>query len=621
MHLAISAARWLVLLVLGALVPKLLKALFTKLPPPQPLGSVLLQESGGSAPVDPSLRNGTHGLAVGHLVDGRFRLTRYIGRGKLSEIWEAEDSEAKKRVAIRFLLSNYLADASLVKRFTAAAHVTGSMWQWGTPPVIFVSKTFPQPYYVCEFHEGERLTSYVLQKRDSKSKAGAIDGVRRIAESLQAAKGLSILHGGITPDDILVSNGKWTLVDFERGCRIIDGEDAISLFPSLSFSAPECFEGDRIDSSCDVYNLARLLEFVYCEGELPTPFDMTSKHVLDRINCSLELKNVLRKATSIDPKSRYQTLADFVTALEEAQTPEKSQAAVLGVYLQEREKIVRSMLHCICGVSMVMLPTRALMTLLATSRHAEFGWVQLSDRPIVGAFHGLIGSVVWGSAIPLSFLLLWPLSVRRTPFGPIMALVMGGLAGFGGGAICSYLSVKVTSLVILKSLGWLLPSGNDLTRLHQTIYTTRMFWAFPLEGMLTGCGIGLYLAFKMKKLAGSSLRGLDPLPAKAHREEPYALQAALEFVARNSSLQLLLLCPVIFSWFVAQSLRPYGVNLHQEWHRTLGEGFVQAVGATGLVIGFFFGVVAPSESNSKHRIWRTPLTLIQKLSQLAKKAD
>ena len=412
---------------------------------------------------------------------------------------------------------------------------------------------------------------------------------------------------------------KWTLVDLELACKLHTFDAPIPFHPALRYSAPELFEGEGKSCSSEVYNLARLLEFVYCNGALATPFYMTSQDVLDRMNCSLNLKNVIRKATALKAHERYQTCAEFAVALETAQDPEKNQAAIVGVYVQEKEKIGRALTNCIVGVASVMLITRALVTLLASLRGSDRGWVELSDRPIVGAFHGIIGSVIWGSLLPLSFLLLWPLQVRRT--------IMGSTSGSPSGWPCGVRWGCVVFILVCSGYqaghseaSWMVAA--ERYRCQQNAPDVIRHKDVP------GLSAGRYadrvwcwtqLSLKMRRLSGASLKGLDPLPSKTHRTEPSALGAALEFVARAPWIQTVLLLPVAFSWLAAKMLNPHGVTTQQEWHRTLGEGFVQALGATGLVIGFFYGIVAPKASSTNSRIWRKPLMFAKKVSQLSKR--
>ncbi|HYW45957.1 MAG TPA: hypothetical protein VE959_24045, partial [Bryobacteraceae bacterium] len=62
-------------------------------------------------PLTPPSRAGASVFAEGQIVSGRYRIVRFLNRGGMGEVYEAEDQDLKERVALKTLLPAIAADA------------------------------------------------------------------------------------------------------------------------------------------------------------------------------------------------------------------------------------------------------------------------------------------------------------------------------------------------------------------------------------------------------------------------------------------------------------------------------------------------------------------------------
>ena len=107
----------------------------------------------------------------------------------------------------------------------------------------------------------------------SKNKSTQDDAVRMgrdIADAVEVCGSFGMIHGGICPENIMVTDsGKYVLKDF--GIRRCLKRAGSNLFGGISedFDAPEVKDGGRYTNSSDIYSLGMCLAFVAAGGKLP----------------------------------------------------------------------------------------------------------------------------------------------------------------------------------------------------------------------------------------------------------------------------------------------------------------------------------------------------------------
>src|SRR5271169_6897514 len=131
------------------------------------------------------------------LVADRFRITRFLARGGMGEVYEAEDIELHERVALKSIRSELLHDGRALDRFKREVHLARKVTH---PNVCRIFDLFRQPasaaggdshgpvaFVAMELLEGETLAEF-LHRQPRLS----IEEVRPIA--VQMAAGLGAAH-------------------------------------------------------------------------------------------------------------------------------------------------------------------------------------------------------------------------------------------------------------------------------------------------------------------------------------------------------------------------------------------------------------------------------------------
>jgi len=126
-------------------------------------------------------------VAIGTILDGKFRVSKEIGRGGMAAVYEAENVDIGKRVAVK-VLSAELANSKVVtERFMREARAAAKIRSPYICDVYDVGTYNGRPFLVMELLEGESLC-------DRLSHVRRLEVKETLAVSTQTAKGLARAH-------------------------------------------------------------------------------------------------------------------------------------------------------------------------------------------------------------------------------------------------------------------------------------------------------------------------------------------------------------------------------------------------------------------------------------------
>jgi len=310
-------------------------------------------ESGGflSAPVLSSTTASSSNSAsmpffvAGDLLAERFRITRFLARGGMGEVYEAEDVELHERVALKSIRSELLNDGRALDRFKREVHLARKVTH---PNVCRIFDLFRQPsivvagqsrgpmiFVAMELLEGETLAEFL--KRQGRMRADDARPIAlQIAAGLGAAHAAGVLHRDFKPGNVLLVPGskgvRAVITDFGLALRsnqdmslstvTVTGE----LLGTPAYMSPEQVEGKELTPASDVYSLGLVL-YQMVTGtrafEDTTPLSMAVKRVKEdpvpprTLVPDLERKweLVILRCLERDPKERYQNADEVAEAL------------------------------------------------------------------------------------------------------------------------------------------------------------------------------------------------------------------------------------------------------------------------------------------------------------------
>jgi serine/threonine protein kinase len=167
---------------------------------------LMREDCGGDAgSVTGSLVSGAGSAAAGATACrlGEFRLLREIGRGGMGVVYEAEQESLGRRVALKVLPAQLLADAQQVRRFQREARSAAKLHHTNIVPVFGAGHHEGTHFYVMQFIPGQGLDvvlEELRQLRQARSdKSGASGRTPRLRAAAEIAVSLATGRFAIGP--------------------------------------------------------------------------------------------------------------------------------------------------------------------------------------------------------------------------------------------------------------------------------------------------------------------------------------------------------------------------------------------------------------------------------------
>ncbi|HEV7786257.1 MAG TPA: serine/threonine-protein kinase, partial [Thermoanaerobaculia bacterium] len=213
------------------------------------------------------------GFTAGELLAGRYRLVRFIARGGMGEVYEAEDLELKERVALKTVRWDVALDTLAVERFKREIQLARKVTHLNVCRIFDVSHhreegaAEPTIFLTMELLPGETL-SQRLRRTGPMLPGEALLIASQIAEALNAAHRVGVVHRDLKPGNVVLVEGRGgagtraVVTDF--GLARLDSADpaagqnltltgAAGVVGTPAYLAPEQVEGGEITAAVDLF--------------------------------------------------------------------------------------------------------------------------------------------------------------------------------------------------------------------------------------------------------------------------------------------------------------------------------------------------------------------------------
>src|SRR6266498_2690082 len=128
----------------------------------------------------------------------RYRLIRRIGSGGMGEVWEADDTVLRRRVAVKLLGEALASEPRFAERFRREALSAAGLSHPSVASVFDYGENGGPPFIVMELVQGETL-SRRLHREGRLSQEEAVRIAVAVAAALQAAHEAGIVHRDVKP--------------------------------------------------------------------------------------------------------------------------------------------------------------------------------------------------------------------------------------------------------------------------------------------------------------------------------------------------------------------------------------------------------------------------------------
>jgi hypothetical protein len=197
---------------------------------------------------------------------GRYVVHREIGRGGMSRVYEAEDGEIERLVALKVLGAS---DAGSTARFFDEVRLLGRMQHDHIVRLYDVGEHRGAPYLVMELLVGETLARAIAARRTG-GLVQQLDIARQITAAVRQVHEAGIVHQDIKPANVFVGPGRRiTLLDFGIARRSVGPANPNApLAGTPAYMAPEQMQGQPPSKASDMYAVGVLL-FELLTGDKP----------------------------------------------------------------------------------------------------------------------------------------------------------------------------------------------------------------------------------------------------------------------------------------------------------------------------------------------------------------
>jgi tetratricopeptide (TPR) repeat protein/predicted Ser/Thr protein kinase len=291
---------------------------------------------------------------------GKYSLIREIGRGGMGVVFEAEDPDLRRRVAIK-VLKEEVTDATAAERMKREAAIAAQLRHPGIVAIYETGTTKPRtgpplPYIAMDYVQGRNLAALLEEKQTPRKDLLRI--LEDVARAVAHAHAAGVVHRDLKPANVIVDkNGRAVLSDFGIArattfqTRITETSVVVG---TPEYMAPEQIEdrADEVGPATDIHALGVML-YEILTGSLPyhaeTPVALLRKILAEepvpprRLAPGVEadLETVCLKALEKEGKRRYATADAFADDLLRVRTGKPIAARAAGPLSRLWRKAVR----------------------------------------------------------------------------------------------------------------------------------------------------------------------------------------------------------------------------------------------------------------------------------------
>jgi serine/threonine protein kinase len=262
---------------------------------------------------------------------GPYQIVRPLGKGGMGQVYEAEEIESGRRVAVK-ILSRGIGDEEERARFIQEGQLAASLSHPNCVYVFGTSEVQGFPVIAMELAPAGTLKD-LLVPGTPMPMAKAVDAILQVIAGLEAAAAIGILHRDIKPSNCFVDrDGRVLVGDFGLSIATLGraektAEIAGTIMGTPGFASPEQLHGEALDVRSDIYSVGATIYYLLT-GK--APFDdpdirtMITKVAtqpapsvaLDRPDLPGRLNVVVARCLAKKPGDRYASYAALAAALE-----------------------------------------------------------------------------------------------------------------------------------------------------------------------------------------------------------------------------------------------------------------------------------------------------------------
>jgi hypothetical protein len=263
---------------------------------------------------------------------GRYRIIRTLGSGGMGAVYLAHDTGLDRDVALKIPRFRQTDSSLHVERFYREARAMAMLRHPNLCAVHDVGQHNGVHFLTMDYVEGKDLSA-LLKDRRTADTLNAVDIVRKVALAVSEAHQAGIVHRDLKPSNIMIDRrGEPIVMDFGLARRDHKGDAGITIEGAImgtpAYMPPEQIGGEAhaVGPTADVYSLGVVFYQLLCHR---LPFEGTVASVLAQVlvdnppppsqfrpGVDAGLEVICLRALARAPQARYQSMLEFVAALD-----------------------------------------------------------------------------------------------------------------------------------------------------------------------------------------------------------------------------------------------------------------------------------------------------------------
>ena len=307
-----------------------------------------------------------------------YKILKKLGQGGMGIVFQAQDTQLDRIVALKFLPQHLTANETERARFIQEAKAASALNHPNVCTIHTIEEYDGAQFIVMEYVEGVTLRD---KFRNAPMKMNdALAYAVQIGDALHEAHSKGIVHRDVKADNIMV-NSKNQIKVMDFGLAKLKGSlkltRASSTVGTLAYMAPEQIQGEEVDARSDIFSFGVVFYEMLAQrtpfrgeheaamlysivNEDPEPIEKFRPEV------SPECIRIIKRSLEKNPEDRYQSAADMVSELRRLKkesshvsrssvaVPASARAADVAEPAKERRKS-KTMMWIGLGLALVLL--------------------------------------------------------------------------------------------------------------------------------------------------------------------------------------------------------------------------------------------------------------------------
>src|SRR5712691_5355749 len=205
---------------------------------------------------------------------GRYEIRSKLGAGGMGEVYQAEDAQLHRKVALKVLPTEVAANQDRMRRFVQEAQAAAALNHPNIAHIYEISEHSGVHFIAMEFIDGQTLRKFIHGRpADLRRLLGYM---QHVAEGLSKAHAAGIVHRDLKPDNIMITrDGHAKILDFGLAKLIepqqpsqLRSEEASEvdteilqqhstpgmLLGTVGYMSPEQARGKPVDQRADIFS-------------------------------------------------------------------------------------------------------------------------------------------------------------------------------------------------------------------------------------------------------------------------------------------------------------------------------------------------------------------------------